>query len=160
MVREETKNRFQRINSKESIAPVYVAWARIWKRWRSLGIDSARLQRLTESLPWNRNLGSLKRLPNSVSGGPERQPCSYSVPSPHRLFPNSWEEKYTKTMKAFRRYWLGNDYDIHITLARLTHCSAQNLFLTFLCTVCTPSGNPCIFTYFQVRYKQNSQLTE
>jgi hypothetical protein len=34
-------------------------WARICKRLRSPGIDTGRLHRLAESIPWNRFLGSL-----------------------------------------------------------------------------------------------------
>ncbi len=58
---------------KESISPAYVARARIFKLLRSPRTDSK------EPIP-----------PGCVAWrGPVRQPYSYSVPSPHRLFENS-----------------------------------------------------------------------
>ncbi len=54
----------------ESILPAYVAWARICKRLRNLGIDSEESIAPTwESMP-----GLLKMFENTGSGGPVRQP--------------------------------------------------------------------------------------
>ncbi len=47
------------IDFKESISPAYVVRARICKPFKEpTGIDSARLHRLAEPIPWNRFLGS------------------------------------------------------------------------------------------------------
>ncbi len=58
-----------------------------WAR-NQVGIElsyrPARLHRLADWIPWNLFLGSLK-FKNIVSGGPVRQPYSYSVPSPHTV---------------------------------------------------------------------------
>ncbi len=83
--------------AQESILPAYVAWragttkrvARNFKRLRSPRIDSK------EPIPpvILRSLGidSKETIPSGYMkpGGSVRQPSSYSVSSPHRLFKNS-----------------------------------------------------------------------
>ncbi len=92
------------IGSKESIPQAYVARARICKpfkvprnqfpAWRAgtptLFVVTARHATHAGGIESSESIPSLlKRLPNTGSGGPVRQPYSYSVFIPCRLFKNS-----------------------------------------------------------------------